>query len=134
MCIQHKTNTMLKNDVLTPLFFKCSSSSTKLNASPFREFKNIKNFNDVNLKISVSILPIVLDLIPRNPEAPHHKEVFFVNDRYYYLLYTDKDNVATCQNLQTGQKTIFHILKIVHVCLVLDAPEKNSILQLSLFV
>lgn len=133
MCVQHKTNTMRKNDVLTPLFFKCSTSSTNKNPSPFREFKNIVNFNGLQLKISVSILPVIIDLIPRDPFTPKELITFFVNDRYYYLLHTDKDKIATCQNLQTGQKTIFHILKIVHVCLVLDVPEKKSNKQLSLF-
>lgn len=124
---------MQKNDVLTPLLFKCSNSSTKFNPSPFREFKNIVNFNGLHLKISVSILPIIIDLIERNPSEPNDKIIFFVNHRYYYLLYTDKDKIATCQNLENGQKTIFHILKIVHVCLVLDVPEKKSNKQLSLF-
>ena len=124
---------MQKNDVLTPLLFKCSTSSTKFNPSPFREFKNIVTFNGLQQSISISIIPTIIDLIERNPFAINDKVIFFVNGRYYFLLYTDKEGIASCQNLQTGQKTIFHILKIVHVCLVLDAPEKITHQQLSFF-
>lgn len=124
---------MLKNDVPTSSLHKRSISSAFFNTSPFRFFKNILSHNGVQLKISVSILPSIIDSIERNPYELDYKVTFFVNNRYYHILYTDNDGIATCQNIQTGQQTIFHVLKIVHLCLVLDPPEKIQTQQLSFF-
>lgn len=107
-----------------------STLYNKNNVSHFREFKNIVAFNGKLLKVSVSVVPAIIDLLERTPLV---QCVFFTNNRYYFLLYTDSDKIATCQNVVTGQQTIFHIMKIVHICLVLDAPSPAVYNQLSLF-